>query len=166
VNGTYEDAIIFALHHHGNQTRWNGDPYITHPLRVAARAAKIAGEHRWRFDAVDVDRIKKAAVLHDVIEDAAEDCRRLLYGEIDRKFGTNVAQFAWVLTRQKDQTYKQYIDEVVRAATSAGYTSALVIKKADLEDNLSNLPDDHGLQKRYQPALKKVTKALEKVLAE
>ena len=160
MTGTYEDAIIFAIHHHGAQTRWNGDPYITHPLRVAARAEKLARQHDYMFGPISIDLIKKTAILHDVVEDAAEDHKLPLYEEITKRFGSDVGDYVWTVSRRKDESYGDYILRVVRL----NQLPLLVIKQADLEDSLSDLPGDHGLQKRYQFALKKIIEALKEVL--
>lgn len=159
---SYEDAIIFALHKHGDQTRWNGDPYIVHPLRVAARAEEIANSYGGFYGPISVDAIKKAAVLHDVIEDTDESCKGIMAEEIQRRFGERVSSLVVQVSRPAGETYRDYIDGMLKRSE----TAALVIKRADLLDNLSDLPEDHGLQKRYQPALKKITERLDDLLGD
>src|SRR5258708_12776435 len=52
-------AYVYAMKAHGEQKRLSGDPYISHPLEVAA----ILAEHQ-----LD-DATIAAALLHDTIED-------------------------------------------------------------------------------------------------
>ncbi len=52
-------AYRFADEAHLGQLRSNGEPYITHPIAVAAQCAQ------WRLDA----QALMAALLHDVMED-------------------------------------------------------------------------------------------------
>ena len=52
-------AYRFADEAHLGQKRKNGDPYITHPIAVAAQCAE------WKLDA----QALMAALMHDAIED-------------------------------------------------------------------------------------------------
>src|SRR5205809_7944872 len=52
-------AYVYAMRAHGAQKRASGDPYLTHPLEVAAILTDL------RLD----DATIVAAVLHDTIED-------------------------------------------------------------------------------------------------
>jgi guanosine-3',5'-bis(diphosphate) 3'-pyrophosphohydrolase len=54
-----EQAYIFAACAHKEQTRFSGEPYITHPLAVAGILAEMH---------LDSDTLM-AAFLHDVVED-------------------------------------------------------------------------------------------------
>src|SRR5271156_6498541 len=70
-------AYVYAMKAHGAQKRASGDPYLSHPLAVAAilPAPKPA------------DSPIVAAVLHDTIEDT--DSTR---EEIDRVFGPDIGR--------------------------------------------------------------------------
>ena len=57
--GQVRRAYDFAERAHGDQKRHSGDPYITHPLAVAAILADMHMDHQCLM----------AALLHDVIED-------------------------------------------------------------------------------------------------
>ncbi len=72
-----EKAFEFGAQAHDGQTRMSGEPYITHPLSVAA----ILGEMHMDHQTI------QAAILHDVIEDTptAKDAIR-------KKFGKGVAE--------------------------------------------------------------------------
>lgn len=71
-----ELAIDFATHAHHGQTRKSGEPYITHPLAVAAILID------W---AMDIDTVL-AGVLHDTVEDTDATL-----DEIESLFGRDVA---------------------------------------------------------------------------
>lgn len=69
-------AIDFATHAHEGQKRKSGEPYITHPLSVAAILVD------W---AMDIDTVL-AGVLHDTVEDTDATLE-----EIESLFGRDVA---------------------------------------------------------------------------
>lgn len=71
-----ELAIDFATHAHHGQKRKSGEPYITHPLSVAAILID------W---AMDIDTIL-AGILHDTVEDTDATLE-----EIETQFGGDVA---------------------------------------------------------------------------
>src|SRR3984957_7316314 len=79
-------AYVYAMKAHGEQKRASGDPYISHPIEVAA----ILAEHKLD-DATIV-----AALLHDTIEDT-ETTR----AEIDRLFGKDIGHLVEGLTKLK-----------------------------------------------------------------
>ena len=155
MTATYEDALLIAVRaHHGQTRKISGDPYVVHPIRVAKRAQRIARE--WFMTGELVQTIKTVAILHDVLEDAPS-----FWGEIESTFGQEV-QFGVVgLTRLKDQSYKDYI-----TSFKDKRIEVIVVKLADLEDNLSDLPADHTLRKRYEPAQEKLKKILKKAWTE
>lgn len=138
---TYEDAIILAVKAHAGQTRWNGTPYVLHPLRVANQ-----------LNTYDDVPLKKAAVLHDVLEDTETTYRKLL-----EWFGVEVADTVQIVSRPDDMPYAEFIQNIIASDS----WRAIRLKLADLEDNLSDLPADHGLRKRYEKARSALTEALE-----
>jgi len=69
-------AYVFAEEAHKDQTRRSGEPYITHPLSVAAILSEMHMDHQCLM----------AALLHDVIEDTG-----VLKHTIGKKFGDDVA---------------------------------------------------------------------------
>ena len=72
-------AYRFADEAHLGQLRNNGEPYITHPIAVAAQCAD------WRLDA----QALMAALLHDAIEDCG-----VTKSELIERFGSAVAEAA------------------------------------------------------------------------
>ncbi|MBF9034869.1 RelA/SpoT family protein [Rhodobacterales bacterium HKCCE2091] len=77
-------AYAYAAEMHAGQTRHSGEPYITHPVAVAA----ILTEQRLD-DATIV-----TALLHDTIEDT-----KGTYAEIERRFGHDVAELVDGVTK-------------------------------------------------------------------
>lgn len=72
----FTEAADFAALAHKGQQRKNGDPYITHPLKVA----EIVSD--WRLDREAII----AALLHDVVEDT-----EYTLTDIDDRFGPEIA---------------------------------------------------------------------------
>ena len=79
-------AYVYAMRAHGEQKRASGDPYISHPLEVAAILTDL------KLD----DATIAAALLHDTIEDT--DATR---AEIDRVFGREIGLLVEGLTKLK-----------------------------------------------------------------
>src|SRR5437762_7978041 len=78
------DAYRFADEAHLGQFRAGGEPYITHPLAVAALCAD------WRLDAQAI----MAALMHDTMED-----RGVTKTELIEKFGAPTAELVDGLTK-------------------------------------------------------------------
>ena len=76
-------AIAFATAKHAGQKRYNGDPYIVHPIAVAEMVAGIGG----------TEAMIAAAILHDTLEDTATTEAELL-----TKFGPEVTKLVVELT--------------------------------------------------------------------
>ena len=111
----YDVAYKIAYDAHKGQTRWGGEPYITHPIAVAN---KVVGKND-----------KVAALLHDVIEDTEVTAEQLLEKGVSKR----VVEAVEVLTHREGEPYWAYIK---RAAHDY---IARRVKIADLEHNLSDL---------------------------
>jgi RelA/SpoT family (p)ppGpp synthetase len=119
-------AYVYAMKAHGEQKRASGDPYISHPLEVAA----ILTEHK-----LD-DATIAAALLHDTIEDT-EATR----AEIDQLFGKDIGHLVEGLTKLKR------LDLVSREAKQAENLRKLLLAIAEdvrvllvkLADRLHNM---------------------------
>lgn len=105
-------AIQIANEAHDGQHDKGGSPYILHPLRVMM--------------AVQGDRERIAAVLHDVAEDCPEWPLERLRAE---PFSGAVCDALDALTRRKGEDYWDFIDRC------ADDPIAKVVKMADLKDN-------------------------------
>ncbi len=119
-------AYVYAMKAHGEQKRLSGDPYISHPLEVAA----ILTEHK-----LD-DATIASALLHDTIEDT-EATR----AEIDQLFGKDIGKLVEGLTKLKR------LDLVSREAKQAENLRKLLLAIAEdvrvllvkLADRLHNM---------------------------
>ncbi|WP_320199342.1 RelA/SpoT family protein [Agrobacterium sp. rho-13.3] len=79
-------AYVYAMQKHGQQKRANGDPYISHPLEVAAILTEMH---------LDESTIA-VALLHDTIEDTSAT-----RAEIDELFGEDIGRLVEGLTKLK-----------------------------------------------------------------
>lgn len=105
-------AIKIATEAHDGQVDRGGAPYILHPLRVML--------------AVQGDRERIAAVLHDVAEDCPEWPLERLRAQ---PFSGGVCDALDALTRRTGEDYFAFI------ARCALDPTARVVKLADLKDN-------------------------------
>ena len=142
INKILERAILIAVRAHVGQVDLGGDPLILHPLAVMDKVSSL--------------RQKIIAVLHDVIEDTPITARTLIADGIPQ----NIVADVELLTRTKDKTYAEYIQDIKQSK------DAVWVKIADLQHNLSwsrfqKLPKErHGLKKRYNKALIELSKGM------
>lgn len=130
-----EKAEAIAREKHKTQTDKNAEPYILHPLRVAARL-KTSDQ-------------KVVALLHDVLEDTEATIAELMaFGATPEQIGA-----LQLLTHEKQEPYRVYLARV------KGNPLALAVKLADLADNsetarLAKLPDKvaERLRQKYEDA--------------
>jgi len=122
-----EEALAYATKAHAGQTRSGGDPYITHPMRVADHIRKYKQSH-------NLDALISAAYLHDTIEDT-DTTQEALHD----LFGGLVASLVKELTSDPEEIKKvgkaQYLAHKMAAMSSYG----LVIKLADRLDNVKDI---------------------------
>ncbi len=125
-------AYVYAMKAHGTQKRASGDPYMSHPLEVAAILTEL------RLD----DATIVAAVLHDTIEDTAATRE-----EIDTLFGHEIGTLVDGLTKIKK------LDLVSKKAAQAENFRKLLLAIADdvrvllvkLADRLHNMRTLHHM---------------------
>lgn len=130
-----EKAYRFAKEAHGTQTRYTGEPYITHPMAVAQILAEM------RMDPQTII----AAILHDVVEDTP-----VKQAEIIEKFGKEVGDLVdgvTKLTQIHFENYAQAQAENFRKMVMAMASDirVILVKLADRLHNmrtLSGLPPD------------------------
>src|SRR5215469_5879735 len=122
-------AYVYAMRAHGEQMRASGDPYISHPLEVAAILADL------KLD----DATIAAALLHDTIEDT--DATRV---EIDRLFGRDIGSLVDGLTKlmkldlvSKEAKQAENLRKLLLAI--AADVRVLLIKLADRLHNMRTL---------------------------
>jgi RelA/SpoT family (p)ppGpp synthetase len=79
-----QKALTLSLTAHDGQTRKSGEPYIIHPILVAAITAAYS----------DDETMVQAALLHDVVEDTTFDSE-----DLEKEFGKDVAHLVEGLTK-------------------------------------------------------------------
>jgi (p)ppGpp synthase/HD superfamily hydrolase len=123
-----EKAENFARDAHKNQLRkYNGEPYIVHPERVATRTAKYT----------DDEKVIAAAWLHDVVEDCQVSLK-----EIEEEFGFKVATVVgWLTNPSHDFPHLKRVarKEMDRHHLYSSPAEAQLIKAIDRIDNLNDI---------------------------
>ncbi len=136
-----EHAYDVAAHHHRDQKRKSGDPYITHPLAVATILAELGTD----------DETLCAALLHDTVEDTAYSLE-----ELRADFGENIALLVDGVTKLDKVKFGDAAQaETVRkmVVAMARDIRVLVIKLADRLHNMRTM--------RYLPEHKRQQKSRE-----
>ena len=121
-------CLEIAKEAHKGQKRFDGSPYINHPLFVATKF-------------ID-ERLKCIAILHDVIEDTNYS-RELLLAKGIRQ---DIVAIIDVLSRRTGESYKDFILRICEVK------SARMIKIEDIKHNLSDLKDG-SMRDKYELAL-------------
>ncbi|GAA4241206.1 GTP pyrophosphokinase [Actinomadura meridiana] len=136
-----ERAYDVAAHHHRNQKRKSGDPYITHPLAVATILAELG---------MNTETLC-AALLHDTVEDTDYTLEQL-----KTDFGDEIGALVDGVTKLDKVKYGEAAEaETVRKMVVAMSRDirVLVIKLGDRLHNMRTL--------RYMPRHKQEKKARE-----
>lgn len=120
-------ARTLATKAHEGQTRRGGAPYIAHPEAVAA----------WLAERGESDEVIAVALLHDTIEDSQLGTNDLRAAGLPE----SVAHAVWLLTKQKDEFYVEYL---VAIKTNP---LARTVKIADMLHNLSDAPSERAVKK-------------------
>lgn len=130
-----EHVLEYATEKHKGQTRWGGEPYITHPIAVSVIAERFVELHG--------QIVIILAYLHDVIEDCFDGDLMCGYDEVREKFGKQIADILFILTHDPRMSYTEYIQKIV----DSGSIYAIVVKISDLEHNLSSCYRDRKANK-------------------
>ena len=124
-------AYKFADEAHLGQIRNSGEPYITHPIAVAAQCAD------WKLDA----QAMMAALLHDAIEDCG-----VTKPELVERFGSPVAELVDGLTKldrlhfnTREENQAESFRKMLLAM--ARDVRVILIKLADRSHNMRTLSD-------------------------
>ncbi|MDO8459154.1 MAG: bifunctional (p)ppGpp synthetase/guanosine-3',5'-bis(diphosphate) 3'-pyrophosphohydrolase [Burkholderiaceae bacterium] len=124
-------AYRFADEAHLGQLRNNGEPYITHPIAVAAQCAE------WKIDA----QALMAALLHDSLEDCG-----VTKTELIERFGSPVAELVDGLTKldklqfnTREENQAESFRKMLLAM--ARDVRVILIKLADRSHNMRTLAD-------------------------
>lgn len=149
-----DHAIDFATEMHDGQMRKSGDPYITHPLSVAALLIE------WEMD---IDTVI-AGVLHDTVEDTATTLEK-----IETLFGRDIAFLVDGVTkvsrarsgmRNLDSYLPQTKDNLTKLLIAVGQDVRVIIIK--LADRLHNM---QTLQHKSKPKQEKIARETIEVFA-
>ena len=139
-------ARNIAYKSHTGMTDKYGNPYFEHLERVANRVRDM--EYDMVDETSEINLYIAAAYLHDVIEDTD-----YLIGDIIDKFGETIAEAVKLLTRDKEETYADYVIGIKKSVFIEGKI-ARVVKMADLLDHLMGpTPCPPHLIKRYEKSL-------------
>ena len=130
-----EIAERLATAAHEGQDRTMGEdagrPYIIHPRRVAVAMLKESRTYQ------------AAAWLHAVLEYTSLTSEDL----IKQGVSIDIVQIVECLTHLPDESYVSYLKRILSDPI------ARAVKRADLMDNLSNLPKGDHRQDKYELAL-------------
>lgn len=139
-------AYELARRAHAGQLDKAGQPYLLHPVMVAAGV-------RGHGSTATV-----TALLHDVVEDADVTPQK-----IRAQFGDAVADAVALLTHEAGVPYQDY----VRRVAESGNAAAILVKLSDLTQNmnLARLPqagpqDVERVRRKYLPAMQTLLAAL------
>jgi len=124
-----QKAYDFAAKSHETQKRSSGEPYIIHPLNVAATLAKLR---------MDVETIV-AGLLHDVVEDC-----QVTPQEIEQLFGENIALIVIGLTKISKIEFKSNEESQAEnfrkmLVAMAQDLRVIIVKLADRMHNIRTL---------------------------
>lgn len=117
-------ALMVAIRVHSGAVDKQGEPYLLHVLRVV--------------EAVDNERAKILAALHDVVEDGEINPR--IFEEIFEENGMFIANSVEILSRDPNETYIEYILNILDGHSSTWAAEIREVKLADLKDNLERIP--------------------------
>ena len=146
-------ALNFAITAHGTQVRkYTNEPYVMHPIAVAAKVAQEGG----------TSEQVAAALLYDILEDTpvTEEELREIFPEF---VVTMVVELTDVYTHAAYPELNRAKRKKLEAARLAGISKeAKLIKRCDIEDNLTSILEyDPKFAKVYIPEKQAVLAALE-----
>lgn len=132
----FSKALITAITAHGDQRRkYTGDPYVVHPISVAAKVrAVLTADGVW--DREHIDHVCAAAIMHDVLEDT-----RYPEKKMRAEFGNGITNLVLQVTdvskpSDGNRAARKAID---RKHLSRASFSGKMIKLADLIDNTASI---------------------------
>jgi guanosine-3',5'-bis(diphosphate) 3'-pyrophosphohydrolase len=152
-------AVALAALHHFSQRTDDGKPYIFHPLKVAD-LLEHDPEMRSVYDCDNLDRLatlQTIAVLHDILEDT-----KCTLQELEAYFPPYITQSVNALTKRPDQTYSNYLKQIM------AHKDAVIVKLADLKHNSDPTRkkfDDITNPEKYQKRMEKYNLATRKLKA-
>lgn len=120
-----DEVREFAAIKHSGQVRKTGEPYVSHPIRVAEIVKHYKGLSK------NLDVLVAAALLHDTLEDTDTS-----YKELKQRFGEDVASIVLEVTSAKiaSKLFGKHNYLLHKMEDMTPY--ALTIKLADRLDNI------------------------------
>ena len=123
-------AYDFAREKHGDQKRQSGDPYYSHPVRVATFLASA--------------RLDQATVMAGLLHDTVEDCDDVEISEIKNKFGADVADLVDGVTKLGKLEYQSEASKQAEnfqkfILATVNDIRVLLVKLADRMHNMRTL---------------------------
>ncbi|MEM1146288.1 MAG: RelA/SpoT family protein [Pseudomonadota bacterium] len=123
-------AYDFAREKHGDQLRQSGDPYYSHPVRVATLLASI--------------RLDEATILAGLLHDTVEDCDDVDLALIESEFGGDVAELVDGVTKLGQLEYRSEASKQAEnfqkfILATVNDIRVLLVKLADRMHNMRTL---------------------------
>jgi guanosine-3',5'-bis(diphosphate) 3'-pyrophosphohydrolase len=129
-------AFAFAADAHAAQRRRSGEPYITHPVAVAAILADLLGSG-------GAPTLLQAALLHDVVEDTDQKLE-----QVRQAFGPEVADLVDGVTKisglHLERPEREQAENFRKMLFSMARDLRVILIK--LADRLHNMRTIHGLE--------------------
>lgn len=153
-----EEAFEFARKKHEGQNRkFSGEPYISHPARVAQIVRHYKKSHR-------IHELVSAAILHDTLEDTntTEEELKNLFGELVTSL---VKQLTSIEKEKKKRGKEKYLADVMSDPRKMD-SWALVIKLADRYDNILTLRDNNLYEKKDREFMRRYCNETEYIINE
>lgn len=122
--------MVAEAAHRGQVRKYNGEPYIVHPRRVAERVSRVPGA---------TENMIAAAKLHDVLEDTEVDSEALVM-----IFGHEITTLVQELTNPSKSMDRKKTTRKERKAVDVAHLKevsweAKIIKLCDRIDNLNDM---------------------------
>ena len=123
-------AYDFAREKHGDQLRQSGDPYYSHPVRVATLLASI--------------RLDQATIMAGLLHDTVEDCDDVDLNMIETEFGADVAELVDGVTKLGQLEYQSEASKQAEnfqkfILATVNDVRVLLVKLADRMHNMRTL---------------------------
>lgn len=123
-------AYEFAREKHGEQLRQSGDPYYSHPVRVATLLASV--------------RLDEATIMAGLLHDTVEDCDDVDLAQIEDLFGTDVAELVDGVTKLGQLEYQSEASKQAEnfqkfILATVNDIRVLLVKLADRTHNMRTL---------------------------
>lgn len=123
-------AYEFAREKHGDQLRQSGDPYYSHPVRVATLLALV--------------RLDEATIMAGLLHDTVEDCDDVDLALIETEFGSDVAELVDGVTKLGQLEYQSEASKQAEnfqkfILATVNDIRVLLVKLADRMHNMRTL---------------------------